>query len=149
MPAVLFLSCAATVSAAIAVTVCLGVLNVQNRHTGVDVLAFLDGNQSLLRKQKQRARLVGVVGGNQNGRVGGNVRHTADTVAEQTERLIVNQRSRHQIGAVVLVVAVQEGRVLEVVGVQLLVSQRLVGQNVIVKFPDNQRVPSAASASLT
>ena len=56
-------------------------------------------NEAFLRQQEQSTRLVGVVGGDQDGCVGGNVRNRGNTVAVQAERLIVDLGCGDEIGS--------------------------------------------------
>ena len=96
-------------------------------------------DQTLLLQQQQRARFVGIVSGNDDGRAVRQLGQAAQAVCVDAERLIVDLRSRDQLGAVGGVEALEIRGVLEVVRVKLAVVQRLVRQHVVIKNLDLER----------
>ena len=114
--------------------------DVERGHAVGRVRAVGKGDETLLREQEQGARLVAVVGRNNDGRALLDLIQRGHAVAVEAERRIVNLRGNDQIGAVGSVVAVEIGGVLEVVGVELAVGKRLVRKDVIVIDDDLQLV---------
>ena len=94
------------------------------------------GDETFLSEEEQRAGLVAVVGGDQNGSALGDFIERGNAVAEKTERLIVDETGGNEVRAVAGVEAVQVRGVLEVVGVKLAVFKSGVGQDVIIENND-------------
>ena len=94
------------------------------------------GDETFLSEEEQRAGLVAVVGGDQNGSALGDFIERGNAVAEKTERLIVDETGGDEVRAVAGVEAVQVRGVLEVVGVKLAVFKSGVGQDVIIENND-------------
>ena len=102
--------------------------------------AFLQLNQAFLLQQQQRAGFVGAIVGNRNLRAVGQRVQRSALAGVQAEGLIVDAGHAHQMGAVLFIEVVQVGDVLEVVGIQLALFQRGVGDDIVVEFHDLQIV---------
>ena len=96
--------------------------------------AVADGDQALGGQQLQSAGLVGGVVGHGDGRAVRNACQIIALARIDAERLIVDRADADQMGAVLLVEAVEVGGVLEVVGVNLTALGDEVGLDVVAEL---------------
>lgn len=100
--------------------------------------AVADGDQTLGGQQLQSAGLIGGVVGHGDGRAVRNVCQIIALARIDAERLIVDRADADQMGAVLLVEAVEVGGVLEVVGIDLAALGDKVGLHIVAELNDLQ-----------